>query len=144
MTYTATAPDIDRLDQPLYGASIGQAFSRFWRKYVTFSGRASRSEFWWWWLISLIVAAVLQGIGWATSDFSDARNPQFGWGYLPYTLWNIATFIPNLALNWRRLHDSNHSGLWVLIGLVPLVGWIVLLVFYLLDSDPQGRRFDRA
>ena len=51
------------LSAPYYGASLGVAFSRFWRKYATFSGRASRSEYWWWVLISVIVAAIFYIIG---------------------------------------------------------------------------------
>src|SRR4051794_17713464 len=50
------------LSQPLYGATIGQAVRRFWKKYVTFTGRASRSEFWWWYLVAVLVSIVLNTI----------------------------------------------------------------------------------
>ncbi|AWB94632.1 DUF805 domain-containing protein [Agromyces badenianii] len=139
------------LSAPLYGASFGQAISRFFKKYATFSGRASRSEFWWWFLINTIVAGVLYGIaaaaGAAGSTVSDngmiVPGPGFAVAVIPYSIWALATFIPWLALAWRRLHDTNRSGGWYFIGLVPFIGGIILLVFFLLPSDPAGARFDR-
>ena len=60
MTTTANPVDTSApSDRPLYGAGFGQAVRRFWSKYATFSGRASRSEFWWWQLANLLVAVVL-------------------------------------------------------------------------------------
>jgi hypothetical protein len=58
MSTTLTAEQVP-LDKPLYGATFGQAISRFFKKYATFSGRASRSEYWWWVLASAIISAVL-------------------------------------------------------------------------------------
>jgi uncharacterized membrane protein YhaH (DUF805 family) len=140
------------LSQPLYGASIGQAVSRFFKKYATFSGRASRSEFWWWYLVFAVVTAVLYAIaaavGAAGATVSDdgttlVYGPSFWLGSIPYIAWGLATVIPWLALAWRRLHDTNRSGWWYFIGLVPVVGAIILIVFFLLPSDPAGARFDR-
>ena len=136
------------LDAPLRGASFGQAFSRFFKKYVTFHGRASRSEFWWWFLANFIISGVLYGISYTmgtpmTTNESGVPTPVYTAALIPYTLWGLATFIPWLALAWRRLHDANRSGGWWFIGLIPFVGWIILLVFFLLPPVPEGARFDR-
>ncbi len=57
-------------------------------------------------------------------------------------LWSLAVLVPGIALTVRRLHDTNKSGFWIFIALVPVIGPIVLLVFELLPSDPAGVRFD--
>ena len=56
-------------------------------------------------------------------------------------LFSLAVLIPSIAVSVRRLHDIDRTGWWVLIGLVPLVGQIVLLVFHVLDSTPGPNRF---
>ena len=60
------------------------------------------------------------------------------------TLWllsSLALLIPLLAVGARRLHDSNHSGWWQLMALIPVAGWMVLLVFMLLPGDEQDNRY---
>lgn len=81
MSYPAVSPaappgqqGLVPLDQPLYGATIGQAFVRFWKKYVVFSGRASRSEFWWAVLITTIIGVVIEVIGIAAGGDLLAAN----------------------------------------------------------------------
>lgn len=81
-------------------------------KYADFNGRASLSEFWWWALFS-IVASVALGI------ISDKLSGAF----------TIATLLPYFAVSTRRLHDTNRSGWLQLLGLIPVIGWIVLIVF---------------
>ena len=139
------------LSAPVYGASLPVAFSRFWKKYATFSGRASRSEYWWWFLVGLIVAAILSLIGTLAGGIYGAPDssgvPTLGPGYGIYLtlsiIWGLATLVPGLALAWRRLHDSNHSGGFYFLAFIPIVGVIILLVFLLLPANPQGARFDR-
>jgi uncharacterized membrane protein YhaH (DUF805 family) len=136
------------LDAPLRGASFGQAVSRFFKKYATFHGRASRSEFWWWFLANTVISSVLYGIasvtgGMMAMDENGIPTLTYGAAMIPYTLWALATLIPWLALSWRRLHDTNRSGAWWFIGLIPFVGGIILLVFFVLAPDPAGARFDR-
>ena len=94
------------------------------RNYAVFSGRARRTEYWMFTLFNIIIAtaiAVVEGI---------LGSP----GFLGM-LYALGVFIPTLAVSVRRLHDTGRSGLWLLIGLVPLIGFIVLLVFFVQDSD---------
>jgi uncharacterized membrane protein YhaH (DUF805 family) len=135
----------DDLGAPLYGATLGQAFTRFWKKYATFSGRASRSEYWWFALIGLVVgiATTLIDVV-AAGSFAGANANTTGLGDILSYGWALATLVPSLALGVRRLHDTNRSGWWLLIALVPLVGAIVLLVFYASGPNAAGARFDRA
>lgn len=124
------------LDQPQYDATIGQAASRFWRKYAVFSGRASRSEYWWWALISFGISIVLQLLGTlitGSSLFVNASNPSFDLRaiflpLIPSLVWSVVAFVPSLALVIRRLHDTNRSGWWYLLVLPSLVGSVLLLV----------------
>ena len=148
------------LSQPLYGATIGQAVRRFWKKYATFTGRASRAEFWWWFLVSYLISFVLGIVGQAiagpqppppTSGASEAEAMQYfssvlGWiaqASIVSWIWALATFVGTLALSTRRLHDTNRSGWWYLIALVPLVGAVVLIVFWAKAPKPEGQRYDR-
>jgi uncharacterized membrane protein YhaH (DUF805 family) len=137
------------LDQPYYGAPIGAAAKRFFAKYATFSGRASRSEYWWWALVNVIISAVLNILSLALGGMGVG---QFGTESLPAGavainvvagLWGLATIIPTLALAWRRLHDTDRSGAWYLLILIPLVGAIILIVWFASPAKPEGQRFDR-
>lgn len=133
------------LDQPLRGAGIGQAFARFWKKYATFSGRASRSEYWWMAVVSVLVSVVISIIGLATSGFdvTEMNARVTGPEDILNGLWGLATLIPSLALAVRRLHDTDRSGWWILLGLIPLIGWIILIVWYATGPNPAGQRFDK-
>ncbi|MBI3346577.1 MAG: DUF805 domain-containing protein [Burkholderiales bacterium] len=86
-------------------------------KYVDFSGRASRSEYWW--FVLFIFAGYL-----VTSVVS----------HWLYYLFALATLLPQMAAASRRLHDTGRSGWWQLIGLIPLIGLIVLIVFLAQES----------
>lgn len=135
----------DDLDAPLYGATLAQALVRFWKKYATFSGRASRSEYWWFTLVSAIVGTATTLVDVLASGSFAASNANLtGAGDVLSYVWGLATVVPSLALAFRRLHDTNHSGWWLLMLLIPLIGAVVLLVFYLLGPNPAGARFDRG
>ena len=95
------------------------------RKYATFEGTASRSEYWWFFLF-LCLAAFVCGV------FSEKLQMAF----------NLLTLLPSLAAGARRLHDTDRSGWWQLLFFVPLVGWIVLIVFWVQESRPN--RYDSA
>jgi uncharacterized membrane protein YhaH (DUF805 family) len=106
------------------------------KKYAVFSGRARRKEYWFFALFSLIITLVLMIIDAAAGVF-DAES---GFGLLS-GFYTLAVLIPGLAVSIRRLHDTNHSGWWLLIGLVPLVGSIMLLIFMFRDGQPGQNRF---
>ena len=105
-------------------------YGEVWKKYAVFKGRARRKEYWMFFLISSIIALVL-GIG--ESEF-DAPNYFSGF----YTL---AAAIPGTAVAVRRLHDTNRSGWWLLIGLIPLIGGIVLTIFWVQDSQSGENQY---
>lgn len=116
--FALTAP----LDQPAYNCTIGEALIRFWKKYATFKGRASRGEFWWWILCNCIIIAVLDAI-----IDGDAAN---GIQRTVNAIWGLATIIPSLALSVRRLHDINKPGTTLVILYVAnLIGATVIGVF---------------
>ncbi|MGA2055415.1 MAG: DUF805 domain-containing protein [Bradyrhizobium sp.] len=102
-------------------------------KYFTFSGRASRSEYWWFQLFYLIVIIGISFVSYAVADTS-------GDGGLSALLliWQLGNIVPLLAVQVRRLHDIDRSGWWCLVALVPLVGWLVLLVW----DCTQGSEWD--
>ena len=105
------------------------------KKYAVFSGRARRREYWMFILINVIVAVVL-GLIEAFAGISGNRQP----GLLS-SLYSLAVLLPSLGVAVRRLHDTGRSGWWLLINLIPLVGTIVLLVFFLQDSEPGENQY---
>lgn len=134
---------------PHYGASFPVAAKRFFKKYATFSGRASRSEYWWWTLAAVAVSIILNIIisAGTTMGSSLDSSPTFGpgaiFGYILLGIWALATLVPSLALSVRRLHDGNFSGWLLLLLLIPFLGAIAILVFMILPSNPAGQRFDQ-
>jgi len=122
-------PPADPMGQPLRGATIGTAYSRFWKKYAVFSGRASRSEFWWVYLINAIISLIVN------LAHNDALTILGG-------LYSLATIVPSLALGARRLHDVNRSGWWQLLAIIPIIGWIILIVWWATTEKKEGVRFD--
>lgn len=113
-------------------------------KYADFKGRAQRSEFWWWvlaiWIISIALSmvdsALFGTVQTYDSGFSMSTNTPILSG-----LFSLAVLIPNLAVGARRLHDTDRSGWWLLIGLIPLIGFIVLIVFFASKGTPGDNRF---
>ena len=128
------------LRDPFPGAPFTEAIRRFWRKYTVFTGRASRSEAWWWWATSFVIGLVLQLVPQAFTPGAAAFENPVG-SYL-FVLWGLATLVGSLALGARRLHDANLSGLWQFLHVLVGIGSLVLLVMFLLPSNPKGTRFD--
>ena len=101
--------------------------------------------------MSLIVSIIFNIIGSAAggvyTGISATGQLEYGPGYGIYAtlagIWGVATIIPNLALYWRRLHDTNHSGGYFFFFFIPIVGWIFVLVWLLSGPKPEGARFDR-
>jgi uncharacterized membrane protein YhaH (DUF805 family) len=101
-------------------------------KYTTFSGRAGRPEFWWWVLASLLASVVVNLLDYA-----------IGMGdVMPLSsIYGLAILLPQLAVSARRLHDIDRTGWWLLLALVPIIGWLVLIWFYIQPSTPGANRF---
>jgi uncharacterized membrane protein YhaH (DUF805 family) len=118
-------------------------------KYADFNGRASRAEYWWYILAIIVVTIVISIV-----DSILGLNRMVLGIYGPLTtLLLLVVIVPSLAVAVRRLHDTNRSGWWLLIGLIPLIGAIVLLVFFVsagtagsndYGPDPYGRDSETA
>ena len=106
------------------------------KKYAVFSGRARRKEYWFFVLFNLIISLVLTFIDSALGTL----NEETGYGLLS-GVYSLAVLIPSLAVAVRRLHDTGRTGWWLLIGLIPLIGLIVLLIFFVQDSKPGDNEY---
>ncbi len=106
------------------------------QKYADFSGRAPRPEYWWFILaqvVVLLVAMLLDSV--LGTGFGES-----GYGFI-YMITALALLVPALAVAVRRLHDTDRSGWWLLIGLIPLVGAIILLVYFASEGNAGDNRF---
>lgn len=110
------------------------------RKYADFNGRARRSEYWLFWLFTTIVSIILTFVGGQVMGGNDPSNP-FAGGNLLSWIWTVAILIPSIAVGVRRLHDTDRSGWWLLLILLPIIGAIVLLIFFVLDGTPGSNKF---
>ena len=115
-----------------------QATKDMFSKYAVFTGRTSRADFWWailgYFILTFIVgfiAGIIGGSGEGAANISTVI----------YGIWYLATLLPLLGLDIRRLHDINKSGWWVLISLVPFVGSIILIVFFCLPAVNEGNNY---
>ena len=106
------------------------------KRYGVFIGRARRAEFWWFFLINLLITAALAFVDQLTGTLS----PEGGYGLLS-GIYSLAVLLPTLAVAVRRLHDIGRSGWWLLIGLIPVIGTIILLALFILDGMPGDNRF---
>jgi uncharacterized membrane protein YhaH (DUF805 family) len=112
--------------------TFSDAISSGFRNYVGFSGRAARSEFWYWILFTILVdiVASIIDVGILSSDVMPLSS-----------IWSLATFLPSLAMGVRRLHDTDRSAWWWLIAFIPLIGIIVLIVFWCFEGTRGPNRF---
>ncbi|MBW0118174.1 DUF805 domain-containing protein [Pseudonocardia abyssalis] len=114
------------------------------KQYVDFSGRARRTEYWMFALFNAIAVIVLSAIdgfvlgsgAFAASAGAGSAGLSFNLGILG-TIYSLAVLLPGLGVAVRRLHDTNRSGWWLLIGLIPVIGAIVLIVF-LVSEGTRG------
>ncbi|MGB2833773.1 MAG: DUF805 domain-containing protein [Methylotenera sp.] len=104
-------------------------------KYADFSGRATRSEFWWFQLFYILVYIGLAIVGGVLSNATNSPSLM-----IVVLLPILGLLLPMLAANVRRLHDTDRSGWWLLISLVPLVG-LVLIYFLVIAGTPGDNRF---
>ncbi|MBO5716803.1 MAG: DUF805 domain-containing protein [Alistipes sp.] len=104
-------------------------YLKCWSQYADFTGRARRTEYWMFALVNFGIALLLELILGFTFLY-----------FLTYA-YSLAIFIPSLAVCVRRLHDIGRSGWWYLIGLIPVIGWILLIVWFCTDSQPGANKW---
>lgn len=124
-----------------------EAVTSVYRNFVNFSGRASRSEFWWYTLFSIIASVVIGlietalGLGQGTvTSGAGEFSANFAGGPLSI-IWSLLNLLPGLAVSIRRLHDTDRSGWWLFIALIPIVGFILLIVWYATKGTESANRF---
>lgn len=106
------------------------------RNYAVFQGRAQRKEYWMFYLFNVLIVFVL-----ALFDaMIGTADPTTGWGLFS-GLYSLAVLVPAIAVSIRRLHDTGRSGWWLLVGFIPVIGFLVLLVFMVLDSEPGENQY---
>lgn len=108
---------------------FGEAISQAFKNLTNFSGRASRSAYWWFALFTFILTIVV-----------DIISVSAGSKAIQYAFSAVIALV-TLSLQVRRLHDTDRSGFWWFIGLIPIVGWIVLIVFDCLPGTPGPNKF---
>ena len=111
--------------------------------YANFSGRALRSEYWWWvvfvWIAGIVARLVDSVLGWSVYQ-NTAYGVQQSAGPLA-AIVGLALIIPGLAVLVRRLHDTDHSGWWFWLVIIPIIGWIVLIFFLASAGTPGPNRY---
>ena len=106
--------------------SFPRAIESGFNRYADFSGRSSRSEYWWWTLF------VLLGVfGFGVLDVLSGVSAFF-------SLFVIAVLLPSLVVSIRRLHDVDESGWWVLIGVIPIIGFLALTLLWFTRAGDKG------
>ena len=112
----------------------------YWANYANFKGRTSKATFWWT-ILFLVLASSLIGAlfpggievtHFAGVDIESRANS------IAQNVWSIATFLPSLALGVRRLHDVGKPGTYLWFGLIPIAGFIMLLVWFLQAGQPAA------
>lgn len=102
--------------------NFADAIRTCFQKYATFDGRATRPEFWWFFLFSFL-GSLVTGL---VSDMISA-------------LFSLAILLPSLAVGARRLHDTDRSGWFLLLWLIPVIGWIILIVWAIQEGKEPNR-----
>ncbi len=110
------------------------------KRYTQFSGRASRSEYWWFQLFMMMFTIPLNVLGFI-AGYTNSTSLALVSSGLMLVVW-LALALPLIAVTIRRLHDTDRSGWWLLLGLVPIAG-LAVLVFMLLPSAPGDNRFGK-
>jgi uncharacterized membrane protein YhaH (DUF805 family) len=109
---------------------FGDAVKLGFANYVNFSDRASRSEYWYW-ILFVAIGQFVSGVidSWIVGAF------------ILEGIFFLATILPTLSVGVRRLHDLDRSGWWVLLDLIPLIGWIILLIWFCFKGTDGPNRF---
>ena len=108
------------------------------KKYAVFNGRARRKEYWYFVLFTVIIGAGLLRLLDVALGLTYGKRSTFG---ILQTLWWVATLLPTLAVATRRLHDTNRTGWWWFIHLIPVIGSITFIVFTAQPGTPTPNRY---
>jgi len=109
------------------------------KNYAKFDGRAGRSEYWFYALFSTFIFFILQflssmlGLQYAMNELITV--------YPLASIWQVVTFVPSLAVGVRRMHDINRSGFWLLFLLLPLIGWLLIMIFALIKGNDDDNDY---
>ena len=113
-------------------------------RYAKFNGRATRSEYWFYMLFYFILAVLVGMIDTLLiNPMLGATSQQAGEGGFLQIILALVLLVPSIAIGVRRLHDIGKSGWWLLIGLVPIIGALVLIYFYVTDSQAGSNQFGK-
>lgn len=117
-----------------YQVSFSQAVRMAFDSYCRFQGRSSRSEYWWWVLFVAILSfciGIIEGIlGFSMTAVQTTSG-----------ILSLVLLLPGLGLSVRRLHDIGKSGWWVLLGFIPVVGAIILIIWFAQNSQMQDNQY---
>jgi uncharacterized membrane protein YhaH (DUF805 family) len=119
---------------------FGEAVGLFFKNYTNFQGRSRRAEYWWPVLFTFLVGIILQVVAGVLAASGEAGAMIAGLIMLVYVVFILAIIIPSISIGVRRLHDRDMSGWWLLLGLIPF-GGIVLLVFFCLEGTRGPNKF---
>ena len=115
--------------------SFMDAIKSGFSNYITIDGRAARSEYWFW-VLFLIIGSIAAGI---IDSVGGLGN--FGSTGVVGALFSLGTLLPSITVGIRRLHDLNRTGLWILLVLVPVIGGIILLIFFVMRGTEGGNDY---
>jgi len=120
---------------------FGESVRLFFKNYTNFQGRSRRAEYWWpvlMYVMAYVALIVVTGVGSALGDLGGILIAIAG---IAYFLFALAILIPMLAVGFRRLHDTDKSAWWLLISFVPIVGSIVLLIFFVSEGTKGSNKY---
>lgn len=112
-----------------------QWFGKAWNRYAEFSGRSRRKEYWYFVLVNFIIQIAVYTMDCVFFDAANTDNTYFSW------IYSLIIFVPSLAVIIRRLHDTNRSGWWLLLNLIPIIGSVILIIILAEDSDSEENQY---
>jgi len=111
-------------------------------RYAKFDGRATRSEYWYFALFTFLITFMLALVdAFVINPMLGMTPEQAAEGGILQMVISLALLIPSIAVAIRRLHDIGKSGWWLLLSLIPILGWLVLLYFYVTDSQSGDNEY---
>lgn len=121
---------------------FSEAIQSGFNNYANFEGRASRPAYWWWFLFTWIVSIIAQLLDNMTRIGGIGSESYLNmWVGIISAIVGLALFLPSLGVMIRRLHDTDRSGWWWLIGIIPIIGWIILIFFLASPGTPGENRY---